>query len=133
MCIHVCVSRHIRVHAHGDPRLVWALASASLLIHRGRVSQTYPELADTVKLANQLAQRILSLSSETRIGEGELAHPPLIYELWGSKLWFPGLLSKYFNYWAVSPAPTFLYVKVLRVIPSQCCSFIVLPPSRAAV
>lgn len=51
----------------------------SLLIHCGRVSQTYPELADTVKLANQLAPRILSLSMETRIGEGELAYPPHVY------------------------------------------------------
>lgn len=91
MCVCMfCVSRHRRVH----PRLMWAFSSSSPLIYCGRISQAYPELADTVKLccrripqaypelagtvklANQLAPRTLSLDLRLELGRvGWHTHP----------------------------------------------------------
>lgn len=114
---------------------MWALSSTSLLVYCSRISQTYPELADTVKLVNQLVPRILSLSSKTRIGEGGLAHSPCIYMSYGAlNSGSQACLANTFNYWAVSPAPTFLYVKALRVISHNAVHLsyvkvLVMPPS----
>lgn len=73
MCVCMfCVSRHRRVH----PRLMWAFSSSSPLIYCGRISQAYPELVGTVKLANQLALRTLSLDLRLELGRvGWHTHP----------------------------------------------------------